>query len=531
VYVRPPAPERPAPGQPPTPEVPAPVVVDDNVVHVGANAVDVFIGPLEKGALRGPEAPNRLLGFTDPTINRVRLTVVLVPLIPRGEPVRTELDVPRTGRSANARLIWQVPEGSGRAQARIIVLHRNRVIQTALVTGRVGERARLTERLVLWDALNHLDDRQPFDRAFVLNHDDDGGESLVSHADGVTTVEAMAEVDAVTERIRKYLLKATQQKSTTGPAAAEVARKILIDVAVEGNDLFGTLESHLGRLAGAKRIQIVTARSGRFLPLEMVYDRPAPAENAAMCPNWLAAEECGPHCFAGEDDTTIVCPSVFWGMSRVIERHHTSLTDPNGTAFLLTATPTRGQRTLKVTHALVAASAKVKDPDVKRTVEALRVGATRVASWDDWTAALKAIPPTDLLVLMPHTDPAVKTLEISGKTLRNGRIEKWHVTGGQTVSPVVVLFGCDTAGTDEDPAGYATRFMAKGAAVVFSTLTMLLAGHAASMSAQLAALLLDAGRAEQPLGELVSRFRRDAVRGGLISALSVTAYGDADWKV
>ena len=55
--------------------------------------------------------------------------------------------------------------------------------------------------------------------------------------------------------------------------------------------------------------------------------------------------------------------------------------------------------------------------------------------------------------------------------------------------------------------------------------------HAAAMSQQLAAMLRAPDRQEQPLGELVADFRREAVRGGLISALAVTAYGDADWMV
>lgn len=503
-------------------------IVADNTLRAGTNAVDLFIGPEEAGALLGPAAPNALLGFDDPAINRVRLTVVLAPLVPRGEPVRSELDVPRTGRSANARLLWDVPP-KGRVQARIMVLHRNRVIQTALLGGRIGGAARLTERLVLWDRLSQLDDRQPFDRAFVLNHDDAGDAAVVSHCDGTTTIEALAEIDATTERIRKYLLDATQLTST-GKAATEAARKILIDVAVEGNDLYSTLEAHLARFAEARRIQIVTARTGRFLPLEMVYDRPAPDEDAALCANWSAGKPCGPHCFADADDTTVVCPSIFWGMSRVIERHHTSLTDGAATAFLVTATPIRQQRTLDITHAVLAASKKVRPVDVDKTAAALGPGTVRAVSWEEWQAALKA-KPADLLVLLPHTDPAVRTLEISGSTLRSGRVEKRHVTGGQPVNPVVVLFGCDTAGSKDDPAGYATRFMAKGAAVVFSTLTMLLGRHAAAMSQRLVTALQDPARAEQPLGELVAAFRREAVRAGLISALAVTAYGDADWKV
>lgn len=501
----------------------------DNMLRAGANVVDVFIGPEEAGALQGPAAPNALLGFTDPSINRVRLTVVLAPLVPRGTPRRTELDVPRTGRSPNARLLWDLP-ATGRVQARLMVLHRNRVIQTAVLSGRVGGAARLTERLVLWGPLDHLDERQPFDRTFVLNHDDDGRPAVVSHADGDTTIEAMDEIDATTERIRKHLLRATHLRSTTSKAAVEEARTILVDVAVEGNELFVTLEEHLARLGAARRLQIVTARSGRFLPLEMVYDRPAPDEDARVCANWLAGKECGAHCFAGPEDTTIVCPAVFWGMSRVIERHHTSLTEAGGTAFLVTTSPTREQRTLAITRALLAASAKVDTADVDSAKALLRVGAQRVETWADWTAALAAAA-TDLLVLMPHTDPALPSLEISGTTLRRGRIEARHVTGGRDVHPMVVLFGCDTGGSDEDPAGYATRFMAKGAGAVFSTLTMLLNTHAAAMSQQLAALLMDPARGELPLGELVARFRREAVRAGLVAALSVTAYGDADWRV
>ena len=503
-------------------------VVPDNVLRAGANAVDVFIGPEEAGALVAREVTDEQLGFTDPAVNRVRLTVVLAPLVPRGEPSRAELDVPRTGRSGSARLRWDLPE-SGRVQARILVLHRNRVLQTAVLTGRVGEEAVMRGRLVLWDRLSHLDDRQPFDRTFVLNHDDEGRDAVVSHADGATTIEAMAEIDATTERIRSHLLRATQLTST-GAAARKAAKRILIDVAVEGYGLYVTLEDHLAGFASARRIQVVTARAGRFLPLELVYDRPAPDEDAELCPNWVAGRECGPHCFADEEDSTVVCPAVFWGMSRVIERQHTTLAGREGTAFLVTATPTREQRLLTVTHAVLGASEKVRATDVTRTAKALGEDATRVATWEEWVAALKAAP-SDLLVLMPHTDPKVRTMEITGQSLRIERVKTGHVTGGHEVRPVVVLFGCDTDGSRDDPAGFATWFMKKGAAVVFSTLTMLLARHAAAMSQQLASALRAPDRAEQPLGELVAAYRREAVRGGLISALAVTAYGDADWKV
>lgn len=499
----------------------------DNVLRAGANAVDVFVGPLETQALHALAVPDAAIGFDDPALTSARLTVVLAPLVPEGPAVRAELDVPRFGRSPDARLEWMLPD-RGLVQARLMILHRNRIIQTARITGRVGSVARVTDRIVLWDQLGRLDERQPFDRTFVVNHDARGRARMVSHADGATTIEAMDEIDASTERIRRHLIRATQLRSK-GAKAVEDTRRILVDVAVEGHDLYDFLADHLERFVDARRIQIVTARSGRFLPLELVYHRPAPDPDAVMCANWTAGRECGDHCFVDADDTSVVCPSVFWGMSRFIERQLASLTDADGNAFRVSASPTRGRRTLSVSQALLGASRKVRTADVGKTAASLGQART-AATWAEWVSQLTRTP-TDLLVLMPHTDPAVATLEISGVTLRRGNIEAKHVTGAHDVRPVMVLLGCDTAGSDEDPAGYATRFMAKGAAVVFSTLTMLLAGHAATMSQQLAAKLHDPGRKAASLGQFVTEFRRESMRAGFISALAVTAYGDSDWRL
>jgi hypothetical protein len=507
----------------------APGAPADNLLRPGTNTVDVFVGPAEASALHGLAVPNAALGFdADPTLTSARLTVVLAPLLPLGDPVRAELDVPRVGRSPNARLEWTLPD-AGIVQARLVVLHRNRVLQTARITGRVGAMARVTDRIVLWDQLGRLDERQPFDRTFVLNHAADGRSRVVSHSDGQTTIESMEEIQAATDSIRDYLLRATQLTAKGAKADAE-AKRILIDVAVEGHDLYETLSGKLDRFRDAQRIQIVSARSARFLPLEMIYERPAPDEDAAMCPNWIAGTPCGDHCFADEDDTSIVCPSVFWGLSRVIERQRADDTDDDGNAFVVSTSPSRKARRLTAAHPLVGASKKVSAADLKRTVDALG-GAPKATTWIEWTTELTATS-ADLLVLMPHTDPKASTLEISGVTLRRGRIqEKKHVRSDADVNPIVLLLGCDTAGSHEDPAGFATIFLKKGAAVVFSTLTMLLAGHAATMSQRIAGMLRDPARAAQSLGELVSDFRRESVRSGAISALAVTAYGDTDWSL
>jgi hypothetical protein len=500
----------------------------DGMLHPGPTAVDVFVGPAERAALQASIVSDASIGFTDPDVQFARLTVILAPLVPIGEAMRVEIDVPRVGRSPNASFVWNLPD-TGFVQARIVVLHRNRVLQTARIRGRVGGEASLTERIVLWEGTAALDDRQPFDRTFVLNHASSRRSRVVSHADGATVIDAMDEIEASADLLRTYLLKATQLTSR-GKAADEASRRILIDVAVSGRELHNLLAARLARFDEARRIQIVSARSARFLPLELLYDRPAPDEDAAVCERWLAGDECGDQCFDGPDDTTIVCPSVFWGMSRVIERQYARGDADAADAFRVQVTPTRKRRNLEITRAVLGASNNVRPQDVKALVKALGDVGPLVKTWEQWKSELAATP-TDLLILMPHTDPKTHTIEISGAELRKGRVEKPYITGGKEVAPVAVLFGCDTAGSDEDPAGWAGLFLDKGAAVVFSTLTMLLGRHATAMSQQLVEMLRDPERDGRPLGETVAEFRREAVRAGLISALAVTAYGDADWTV
>ncbi len=414
-----------------------------------------------------------------------------------------------------------------------MILHRNRVIQTALLSGNLGRgTAGLTERVVLWNDLGDLDDRRPFDLAVVLNHGADGKPHAIGHSNGRTEqIVAIPELERVSNRIRTFLIAAAFLKGT-GARRDEAARKLLIDVAVEGQSLRRLVQAGLTSVARAERIQIVTARPSWFLPLELAYEREGPSENATVCRRWLAAEACGDECFPDGDERKVVCPSAFWGMSRVIERHWVDAVDATATSFLVGASPKRKRRRLAVDGAVVAASQKVKAADVAAVKTKLGDRTVLAKGWSEWEAAIEQSAQANLLVLMPHTDATADTMEISQTELRSGRFEPIrHVTGGRDAHPVVVLFGCDTAGSEENPAGYATMFMQAQAGVVFATLTMLLNAHAAELSQRLVASLRDAQRPEQPVGDLVRTFRREAVRDGLIAALAITAYGDADWNV
>lgn len=504
---------------------------EPNIWRMGSNDIRVFLGSREQDALAGGVVSNAALGFAeDPELASVSLTVEFVPLEPLGKPQRAEMVVPRTGRSPDAVFSLELDKQTTAVTGRVVVLHRNRVLQTLILSGELFKPAALSQRLVLWQDLAALDDRRPFDRAFVLNHTDTGKPVIATFARGTsTTITSTSEIEAITGRIRAALIAVASSKGS-----AEDQRKTLITLAVEGRSLHGELRGYLGAIDNPQRLQIVTARPSWFLPLEFVYDREAPDDDAVVCPHWIAGEDCGAGCFAADDDHAVICPQVFWGLSRVIERHYVDATAETGTTFLVGAAPKRNRRTLTVTKPVLGASEKVRTRDVSAASKAL--GATGgkalepLAGWTEWEGAIKAVNP-DLLVLMPHTDPKADTLEIAGRTLVGGRIEPRYVVAAADLHPVVLLFGCDTGGFTDNPAGYAARFMRAKAGVVFSTLTMVKGSQASAMSTGLAGTLMAVGRTPLPMGEVLRDFRRESLRGGLLAALSVTAYGDADWKV
>lgn len=559
----PPAPPRPAQTPPPPP----PPVADDrwlqctvnpdaarsraarasgrelppNAFAEGRNRVTVFVGPREAGALRAGTLTDAELGFTSPDVASVRLTAVLVPLSPRVAPVRATLVVPRVGRSTDARLTLHVPPGTREVSARLLLLHRNRVLQTAVLTGAVGRPATLTELALVTPDLAHLRGRRRFDAAVVANHDAAGRTGLMAHRDGRTTsidVAAMPEVERTLARIRALLIDAARLPARKAAHPTAWTRReidLLVELAVHGRDLHAFLEDALLPFgADLRRIQVVTARTGVFLPLELAYTRPAPDDGAALCPSWAAGgADCGPGCGAGPDDTTIVCPAAFLGVRAVVERHYLDgEAGADGRQHLTTAAPVDGRGRLTVRHGVLAASTRVSADDAAAALAALDGDARRATDWSAWTRALAAND-TDLLVLLPHTNVAQATLEVSGTTLARGRIEARHVTGGRGVHPVVLLLGCDTGGCREDPAGFATRFLARDAAVVLSSLTELHPRHAARLAERLVTALRDAAsdRRRTPVGDVVTAVRRAAVGDGLLAALGTAAYGDADWTV
>ncbi len=489
----------------------------DNVLRVGANAVDVFLGPVEAASLVGPTVSDAQLQLDgrDWVVVHVQLT----PLAPMaGRPASGDLLVPRTGRSATLRLPWEIPADADRARAQLALTVNGCVVTVAELSGAIGKPARLVGQLAIGDPGTA---RPAASTAVVVDADASGTTALVIPAE--ERVALAPEIEALAENVRVALNQAVSLPEPRTARAQNAFRIALVGAAQAGRDLYLDLAPLLGGLVDAPTVQVVTARAPHALPLELCYTRPAPRDDAVLCPTWVSGGDCGPGC-GGADPGSVVCPAGFWGVARVVERHYQPRSQSE--AVVRVPAPDAARSRLRTDGLLVAASEKVTDD--------VLVGTPldgRVRTWDQWRAALTD-PGKGLLVLMPHTLPRPPSLEVSGQALTRALIGPDLVTGGRPDAlPAVVLFGCDTGGSAADPVGYPTRFLGAGAGVVFASFSLLRAGVAAALASRLVTALRDPERAGQPVGCLLTEVRRAALREGIFAALALTAYGDATWQV
>jgi hypothetical protein len=399
----------------------------------------------------------------------------------------------------------------------------------------VGEVPTLREAVSLVPSLRGLDDRRPFDVALFANHA--GGRAmLTAHANGSTIVTSAGSVPAAGERLAKVLSAvAIDRRSLKQGVRSPAVRESLIKLAVKGRSLYKELRDEFGsRIPASPRIQVVTARSSWMLPIELVYEREAPVETAQLCANYLAdPATCTGRCPAPRE-RDVVCPNAFWGLSKTIERYrYDPDRDPvlfDGYQVVGAKRPRRRGGDLQVARALFGASDRVGPKDSAATVAAIGHGAVAVTDWDAWEDALEHAD-TQLLVLLPHTDNDEGTIEIAAKTLDRGLIEPRHVTGGRDVEPIVILFGCRTAGTRGDPAGFAAVFFREGSSAVFHSFADLRNVHASELARRLTACLVGPGHTPRLLSDALVEFRRQAVADGYVAALGIGALGDADWRI
>jgi hypothetical protein len=537
---------------------------EEKVFVAGARyAVRVHIGPPDKEWM-GPASgtPFREPPFP-PDVDRNYLTVAIAEPnhLPQG--LVETLELPRAGKSDPVQFF--ITMGTHPTfDARITVLHKNRVLQTAVLRARViaaPAEVRPQDKIeydiegVVRQQFSGLSGRDRFEVALIANHSSEGLPRLTALSESAVRLRAMDAMASPIKLIGKRLSRLSDDMSDVAKPSlkGKVLGEALRDLARHGYILHGALVTDWlpdGWVDNpGTRIQIVSAHPEAYLPLEFVYDKPSPSPSgeAKLCPKTEQAIEKGRCLECLEDNAQwrkYVCPLRFWGMRHIIERHAFDKGVAGalgGAEFALQREPVAGRRALKLPGASVygasAKAEKVQAGLIARVFKALRAvakpQATDADDWDAWVERVKKVKPSFLLML-PHTfdDAAgIPTLEIGkGKTLPRDLIDVEHLRVDEQGIPVVALLGCETAVVDKRYASFVAAFRQKGAALVICTLSTVLGRHAGKVAELILDELKGTG-SERAISDVLLRVRHRSLAEGIPMGMSVVAYGDADWRI
>jgi hypothetical protein len=468
-----------------------------------------------------------------------------------------EITIRPGGPSTRGVFLLRPGEGE-RIAARVIILHANRVLQTALLEGPVVDRddppspadeARLpTITLhaegILRTSFDELDDRQSFDAALIANELLDratltavvGTEVKLAHFD---------EGKQVAENIRAILKEVVESPGDFTERDSEALRDLLVRLAYQGAPLYDSLLRDFGLGKGLRdttlRVQLISSRPEAYLPLELLYEGDAPDLNAPLCPERSQALQLG-SCAScpNRRSSAFVCPVRFWGLSKIIERHAFSgEATPASDLIRLDAPLPEDRHFPPPSVGIFARSGRAElfpgGPQANQAVldslAATAGTALSAEAWPHWIAQTHQHAPT-LIVLLPHTDRTRygSILEIgSNSQLNAAQINRNLIGAAEKV--IVILLGCDTADPSTSYTSFPTRFRLAGANIVVGTLTPVLGRHAAPVAKALIDHIRGFWLSQEgaTLGEAMAGVRRRFMEQGLPVGLALIAYGDADW--
>ena len=313
-------------------------------------------------------------------------------------PIKRQIKLPRDGSSTECEFHFR-PLTHPQFEGRLTVLHRGRIIQTAVLRAAVVTISnplankgapRLEDLVAVRHRLGNLDERRQYDLAFLANHDSKGRPLLTAVSEGAAWVKDLSPMANIAAEINKSLSPVA--KSVQDYAKGLDGKKgeaLLVQLALHGEFvrmfLYQALDVQSNSVAikKAEFVQIVSTRFDAVVPLEFVYDYAVPQLDAKVCPNWrdaLTVGECTSTC--DRTSGSYVCPMGFWGLRKVIERHAMNpALAKDGNVLYLQSEPTRESDTLYLGGVAVLGSSKrVPDANVTELKELITSIAARSRS-------------------------------------------------------------------------------------------------------------------------------------------------------
>lgn len=555
-----------------------------NALRAGApHQVVIGIGTNGDGWIQNSEE------FNPPELSdkkTYKLTVIFMEPQLFDEPQVSSIKLPPEGNSTECEFKFQVPEVVEKIEARISIVYKNRVLQTALLkadvvadpddTGDEHQIKVVPEAIVRAD-LSGLKDRRNFDGAFILNHDTANAPGLTAIKDKYASFASLGELETFVRQVDEFMTRVADYPAQyAGKLDTPATVTLLCDLAKHGQILYGALAEYpRGNMhdifselspTGPKvpqRIQIISAKSDTRLPMEFLYDRTAPEDsNGQLCPKAVEAlkqDACFPDCPGIQQPEKHVCPMGFWGLSKIIERH-TYKNDYTETtldgSFRFQSEPVEGRKHLDVFRGvLFGASNKADKIEVRSadgntvTVEAgglKKVLSTldtvtnskyqKVDSWQDWRDKINSAPSPTALLLLTHTEKkgSVPALEIEqGVLVEMQSIKKDYVySQKEPYPPVVFLIGCETGAADIEFMNFVAQFRRGGAAIIVSTGAPIRGRHAVPVTVELLNQLKQlSGQPAMSFGQVMRIVKQRMVADGFPMVLTLMTYGDADWQI
>lgn len=462
-------------------------------------------------------------------------------------PLVRRVHLPKVGDTDTAEFHFASGATPEQFRARLIVLHRNRILQTLLLrTPAPGQDLALDPENLVTPYLGVAEIEAAADLAFVVNDNPTGAPGLTTIASDTASFIEPAGLAQSIDTVKKLLTAMNVSAVGTSTRLDDKAMvSLMVDLANHGAAILREIRTQLpiAPYEQAERVQVVEAVAHAYLPLEFLYSGKAPAPTARLCPNAAKALTSGDRAVHRDcehaKDPDYVCPAAFWGFSKCIERQPFGLT----TAHVFSV-PQAGTATLEPFQTAVVAASKHVDADDMTGPAGLVTGLKGLAgtlrsasSWKDWQKKVLVDPPPTLLVLLPHSDDSptvtnMPALEIANSWLESSRLDEdyVHPEGKIGPGPLVLLLGCSTALTGIAFLNFVREFKRSGASIVLGTLATIHGKQATAFATRLLGELKMEGTGK-PFDQTLLKVKQQMLAGGEPFVLSLAAYGHSSWLI